>query len=325
VGADERFQCSHLVHPDNLYVINDVITITGEDVRIIRTGPRSRIKQAVRTKPVFRSCGPGQYFAFHVIGAGNRNTIPDGGGLDLIRDNHPFANHCGVVFQYGADGGTTERITGFDIAIVVEVWGWSDVANDYAGTIHNLTNRNNHGEEVWCVVFGREFDGMVNSISGTCNRISTIFADPHGTYLTSSSYVGSLRSLNKINVGDLRCYDSFGGEPIDLKDLYGASVWGINVRNTPGIAVFQGLDNFTIGAYVADEIWKDPAQVGTANSPSGGQAGMVTFSECSAASSTRTSRSTNLTSPPSTPRKTALKTALSCTSTARTYQSFARR
>lgn len=263
------------------YLLNDDVKVTGQ-VKITGAGVLSRIKQTVRTKPVFRACDRGQYYAdLHFIGADDRDTIPDGGGTDLIRDNHPFANHCGIAFQYGSDGSTAERITGENIAIVVGFWGWSDDANDYGGYIKGLTLRDISGTDVWCVVFGRECDSAsIDGVSGTYKRISTIFADPHGIYLTSSNYVSTLRPLHNVNVNDLRFYDSVGGEPIALKNIYGGSVSGINVRNTPGIGVFAEVDNFTIGAYVADEIWKDPTSVGTANSPSGGQVGMLTFSAC---------------------------------------------
>ncbi len=270
------------VGEDEAYALDDDITINGPGIKVIGAGPLSRIKQTARTKPIFRGCGASPYFAdFHVIGADDRDTIPDGGGNDLIRDNHPFANHCGVVFQHGSDGGTAERITGENIAIVVGFWGWSDQANDYAGYIRDLTVRSIRGEDVWAVVFGRECDNFTaNDISGSYKRISTIFADPHLIYLTSSNYVATLRPLHNVNVSDLRAYDSVGGEPIALKNIYGGSANGINVRNTPGVGVFAEVDNFTIGPYVADELWKDPASVGTAHSPSGGQVGMLTFAAC---------------------------------------------
>lgn len=269
------------VGASEFFAVNDEITVTGPGITIIGAGKLSRVKQTVKTTAIFRSCGPGQRFEnFHVIGADDR-TLVDGGGLDMVRDQHPFGNHVGIAFQYGSDGSSATRISGHNINAVVACWGWDDTADDYVANIQGLTIRDIRGENVWAVVFGREVDDLtVENISGSYSRIPGIFADPHLIYLTSSNYVGSLRPLYKVRVSNVRAYDSVGGEPVAIKNIYGGSLSGLNVRDCPGIGVFAELDGFTIEPFVAEEIWKDPLTVGTAHSTSGGQSGMLTFSNC---------------------------------------------
>lgn len=271
------------VAPGESYNINAPITLTAPGLTIRGAGPLSRIKQTVKTEAVFRATGPAPRFEdLYLIGADDR-TLVDGGGLpeNMVRDQHVFGNHSGIVFQAGSDGGTARNIGGENINALVAAWAWKDTTAAYAGTnIQRLTIQNITAKNVWAAVFIREVDNLtVENVSGSYSRIPGIFADPHLIYVTSSNYTGAVRPLYGVRIAGVRVFDGVGGEPVKVSNIIGGSLSGLTVRNCPGALVLTELAGFTVEPYLAEEIYKDP-DASTSASPYGGQPGMLTIGKC---------------------------------------------